>query len=95
MKLATLVLIAATVAIPSAAFADSSQPNSSPGAAAPAGQMQKGATMKDGGQASDSSVPGASIHESKAKKGKATTGAGAGAGKEGAADSSVPGASKH
>jgi hypothetical protein len=34
MKLSTLALIAATVAIPAAAFADSSQPKSAPGAEA-------------------------------------------------------------
>jgi hypothetical protein len=103
MKLATLALITATVAIPAAAFADSSQPNSSPGAQAPAGHMQKsGTSMNNGVKAGDSSVPGASIHESKQdakmkKNGSMTTGSKAGMGhsKEGAADSSVPGASKH
>ena len=92
MKLATLAFIAATVAIPAAAFADSSQPNSSPGAAAPAGQMQKntGAAMKNGGQtAGDSSVPAATNPNQANTKGKApaTTGAKAG-------DSSVPAASR-
>jgi hypothetical protein len=102
MKLATFALVAATVAIPAAAFADSSQPNSSPGAQAPAGQMQhSGKAMKNGVKAGDSSVPGASIHESKQdakmKKGATTTGSKAGMGhtNEGAAESSIPGASKH
>jgi len=101
MKLATLALIAATVAIPAAAFADSSQPNSSPGAAAPAGQMQKSSkAMKNGVKAEDSSIPGASIHESKQdakiKKGATTTGSKAGMGhtQEPAADSSLPGGSR-
>jgi hypothetical protein len=104
MKLATLALIAVTVAIPAAALADSSQPNSSPNAAAPAGQMQKnsGKAMKNGAKAEDSSIPGASIHESKQdakmkKNGSMTTGSKAGMNRsqEGAADSSIPGASKH
>ena len=101
MKLATLALIASTVAIPAAALADSSQPNSSPGAAAPSGQMQSsGKAMKNGAKAEDSSIPGASMHESKQdakmKKGATTTGSKAGMGhtQEPAADSSLPGGSK-
>jgi len=44
MKLSTLAFIAATVALPAAAFADSSQPMSAPGKDAPAGAtMNKGA----------------------------------------------------
>lgn len=57
--------------------------------------------MKNGVKAGDSSVPGASIHESKKdakmkKSGPMTTGSKAGMGhtNEGATDSSVPGASK-
>jgi len=58
--------------------------------------------MKNGVKAGDSSVPGASMHESKQdakmkKNGSMTTGSKAGMGRsnEGATDSSVPGASKH
>ena len=98
MKLATFALIAATVAIPAAAFADSSQPNSSPNAATPAAQTHSsGKAMNSGAKAEDSSIPGASIHESKQdakmKKGAMTTGAKAGMGhaQEPAGDSSLPG----
>ncbi len=88
MKLSTLALVAATVALPAAAFADSSQPNSSPGAAAPATQMQKNQGAKSGttgAPAADSSVPGATNPNTSPAKSR-TTGSG------GAGDSSVPGA---
>jgi len=93
MKLSTLAFIAATVAIPSAAFADSSQPKSAPGADAPAATMQKGAThngsMKSGttgAGAADSSIPGANPNTSSAR-GRSHVG-------EPAGDSSLPGTNK-
>ena len=58
MKLSTLALIAATVAIPAAAFADSSQPKSAPGAEAPANTKMKKGTATTGAPARDSSIPG-------------------------------------
>jgi hypothetical protein len=50
MKLSTLAFIAATVALPTAAFADSSQPMSAPGKDAPAGMTNKGASAPTAAQ---------------------------------------------
>jgi hypothetical protein len=92
MKLSTFALIAATVAIPAAAFADSSQPKPAPGAEAPATHMQKGATKHGatsttGAGAADSSIPGATNPNTSPVRGRSHVG-------EPAGDSSVPGASK-
>lgn len=87
MKLSTLALIAATVAIPAAAFADSSQPKSAPGAEAPANTKMKKGTATTGAPARDSSIPGATNPNTSSAPGRSHVG-------EPAGDSSLPGASK-
>jgi hypothetical protein len=93
MKLSTLAFIAATVAIPTAAFADSSQPKSAPGTDAPAATMHKGSqkgSMKSGttgAGAADSSIPGATNPNTSGARGRSHVG-------EPAGDSSLPGTNK-
>jgi hypothetical protein len=82
MKLSTLVLIAA-VAVPAAALADSSQPNSAPGL-----QGKPVTKQGEGTSGMDRRVA------PRATTGAGTTDAGktGGAGTRGASDSSIPGA---
>jgi hypothetical protein len=84
MKLVTLAFAAAIAAIPSVAFADSSQPKPDPNSAA-GKQMQKQESMQK---------QGAAKQQPRATTGSGTTGAGMSgkAGTSGAADSSIPGA---
>ncbi|MCX7314999.1 MAG: hypothetical protein NTV56_25675 [Alphaproteobacteria bacterium] len=92
MKLATLALVAATIALPATAFAEGMQQqkagdSSVPGATNPNTSGAKAKTGTTGAGAADSSVPGATsptMSNAKAKPG--TSGAAA-------KDSSIPGAS--